>query len=820
MRELPAGTVTLLFTDVEGSTELLAEHGDAYADLLAEHRRLLREAFDARGGSEVDTQGDAFFYAFARASDAAAAAADGQTALAPTPVRVRMGLHTGEPQRTDEGYVGMDVHRGARIAAVGHGGQVLVSEQTARLLDGTPLRDLGPHRLKDVGETRIFQLGDGEFPPLRSLYQSNLPTPANPLIGRKKELVDVLRLLAVDRARVVTLTGPGGTGKTRFSIAVASELTEAFADGTWFVDLSAVRDPALVLPAAAAALGAQVELHDHIGDRQVLVVLDNLEQVVDAASSLAQLIERCARLQLLCTSREALRIGVEREYPLKPLPESPAVELFRQRAHAAAANGEVDYELAAAICDRLDRLPLAIELAAARVRVLEPAALLERLDQRLPLLSSRSRDLPERQRTLHSTIAWSYELLDADEQGLFRRLAVFAGGMTAAAAESVCDADLDLLESLVDKSLLRRRGDRFLMLETIREFAAEQLAESGEGDALELRHAEFFRDYARSLGLSVETMSLGIQQNHAGGVREGANLRAALARSLESGHVELAASLAVALENFWVTQDAAEGMRWFAALLEREGELPAELLPAVVRSAGSSTTIAGEGEKGREAYLRALQLYRELGDEFGIAVMLHRVGVDEFRAGNYAEARALGDEAGALDRKLGYKSGEAQSLSLIAQLEWHEGNRERAFELLEQSIELARESGFSWWEANLTGGLVEWSLELDRLDDADRAARRELELRLAMHDRMAIVFPLTTYTVIAARRGDHGLAGRLWGAVEAEEARRPVAFWGELRSFVAPVVSDASPEFEAGRAAGRGLTLEEAANLVPAASDD
>ena len=283
MIKLPAGTVTFLFTDVEGSTRLLGEHGDAYADLLAEHRRLLRDAFAAHDGVEVDTQGDAFFVAFPRASDAAAAAAAGQRALGPTPVHVRMGLHTGEPQVTEEGYVGMDVHRGARVAAVGHGGQVLVSEQTARLLDGEALHDLGLHRLKDVGETRIYQLGDGEFPPLRTLYQTNLPTPANPLIGRKKELVDVTRLLAVDRARVVTITGPGGTGKTRFSIAAASEVTEAFADGTWFVDLSAVRDPALVLPAVGLALGARGSVAAHIGEGETLVVLDNLEQVVGAA---------------------------------------------------------------------------------------------------------------------------------------------------------------------------------------------------------------------------------------------------------------------------------------------------------------------------------------------------------------------------------------------------------------------------------------------------------------------------------------------------------------------------------------------------------
>src|SRR3954453_10230067 len=511
MPDLPRGTVTFLFTDVEASTRLLAEHGDAYADLLAEHRRLLRDAFTAHGGVEVDTQGDAFFVAFARASDAAAAAAAGRRALELTPVRVRMGLHTGEPQVTEEGYVGMDVHRGARIAAVGHGGQVLVSDQTARLLGGTDLRDLGVHRLKDVGETRIYQIGEGEFPPLRTLYQTNLPTPPNPLIGRKKELTDVMRLLAVDRARVVTITGPGGTGKTRFSIAVASEVTDVFGDGTWFVDLSAVRDPALVLAAIGAVLGARGEVAGHIGEGGILIVLDNLEQVVAAAADLSSLVAACPRLQLLGTSRETLRLAAEREYPLRTVPESPAVERFRQRA---GVNGEIPYELAAAICERVDRLPLAIGLAAARVRVLEPAVLLERLEQRLPLLTSRSRDLPERQRTLQATIGWSWEILAADEQELFQRLAVFAGGATLEAAETVCDADVDLLESLVDKSLLRRRGERFVLLETIREFAAERLVESGENDAVRLGHAEYYARLAVTFALSVETIFRGAEQRH------------------------------------------------------------------------------------------------------------------------------------------------------------------------------------------------------------------------------------------------------------------------------------------------------------------
>jgi len=815
MPDLPSGTVTFLFTDVEGSTRLLGEHGDDFAGLLADHRRLLREAFTAHGGVEVDTQGDAFFVAFARASDAAAAALDGRRALEPTPVRVRMGLHTGEPQVTDEGYVGMDVHRGARVAAVGHGGQVLVSEQTARLLDGALLLDLGVHRLQDVGELRIYQLGEGDFPPLRTLYQTNLPTPASPLIGRKKELVDVVRLLAVDRARVVTLTGPGGTGKTRFSVAVASEVTEAFADGTWFVDLSAVRDSALVLPAVGLALGARGDVATHVGDGEMLVVLDNIEQVVGAAPDLAALVASCPRLQLLGTSREALRIAPEREYPLRPLPEAPSVELFRQRA-----NADVEYELAAAICERVDRLPLAIELAAARVRVLEPAVLLARLEQRLPLLSSRARDLPERQRTLQSTIAWSWELLPRDEQELFARLAVFAGGCTLRAAEEVCHADVDLLESLVDKSLVRRREERFLMLETIREFAAERLDELGEGDDIGLRHAEYYAELASSFGLSVETILRGSAQRHDLAVAEAGNLRAALGWATANGRYALAALLAVRLENFWVTQDATEGISWVEAILEHEDELPPELLAATIRAHGSSL-IARADERGEAEYGRSLALYRDLGDEFGIAVMAHRVGVAALYAGDTVTARALAEEALAAHRRRGSLSGESQALALVADLDWHEGKREEAYELMRRSIELAAESGFRWWEANLLVALADWALELGRVDDATRAVCRDIALRQAMGDHVGIALSVTVAAAVAARRGRPELAGRLWGAMEAEESRGRSRMWDESRAaFEAIVLAEPNDELEEARRVGSGLTIEEACELALTMCDD
>jgi predicted ATPase len=810
VRDLPAGTVTLLFTDVEGSTRLLAEQGDRYAELLAEHRRLLREAFLERGGVEVDTQGDAFFVAFERASDALAAAERAQAALADTPVRVRIGLHTGEPQPAEEGYVGMDVHRGARIAAAGHGGQVLVSEQTARLLEGVRLRDLGVHRLKDVGDLRIYQLGEGDFPPLKTLYQTNLPTPANPLVGRKKELIDVVRLLAVERARAVTLTGPGGIGKTRFSLAAATEVTEAFADGVWFVDLSPVREPTLVVPTIAATLGAEVELHEHVGARELLVVLDNLEQVVEAAPELGTLIDACPRLQLLGTSREPLRIAPEREYPLKPLPESPAVELFRQRARAAAANCKVDYELAAQICDRLDRLPLAIELAAARVKVLDPPALLERLDRRLPLLTTRSRDLPERQRTLHSTIAWSYELLPPEEQELFRRLAVFAGGTTLEAVEAVCDGDIDLLEALVDKSLLRRRGERFVMLETIREYALERLDESGEADDLRRRHANFFLELARSANLTMEAED---EQRHELIIPERDNVRVALEWASAAGEIELGLQLVAALENYWVTNSQAEGRRWARELLDAGEELPGILRAEALRTIGNTAIFLGEPEEGTRAYEASLAEYRRIGDVLGIAIMLQRLAVRASRRGEPDAARALADESLDMCRHVAFTKGEAVAVGVLAQIELDAGNEDRGFELLEQSAALAEESGFWWWLAGTLLELSELLLERGRFLEAESRVREALPLVTRMGDRQRTIFALALFARLAAETGEPERAGRLWGVIEAEEARAPIGanVWEAERDALAGAIESraAGHEFERGRATGRRLSLDE-----------
>jgi predicted ATPase len=810
MAELPRGTVTLLFTDIEGSTRLLHELGDSYPAVLAEHRRALREAFGRHGGVEVDTQGDAFFYAFPRAQNAAAAAEEGQRALTEGPVVVRMGLHTGEPRVTTDGYVGADVHRAARIMSAGHGGQVLVSEATRRLLDSQlELRDLGEHRLKDLDlPERIFQLGDGVFPPLKSLNNTNVPRQLEPLLGRKRELADLLRLVRRDDVRVLTLTGPGGIGKTRVSLELASELVGDFAHGVWFVDLSALREPDLVEPTIARVLGARGELAEHIGDRELALVLDNLEQVVDASPALARLVATCPALVLVGTSREPLRIAGEREYPLRPLAEAPAVELFRQRASASHPDFDASYSELADVCARLDSLPLAIELAAARAKTLTLDELRGRLEQRLPLLSKGRRDAPERQRTLRTTIDWSYELLTPQERDAFARLAVFAGGWTLDAAKTVCDVDVDLLESLVDKSLVRHVDGRHSMLETIREYASERLGELRDAEQLRRRQAEWIVALGHAANMNTESEG---EQRHAEVTRELENIRSALGWAHSRREAELETRILFALENWWVTAGPTrEGLRHAVDLIDADdvrGALRAQLL----RVAGNNSLVLGDEERGDAFYDAALAEYRSHGDDRGTATMLIRIAFAAHRHGEVPRASELLAETRELLPRVGLPRVELQALMLDGVLAFAEGNHDRALDLFEQVATSAERLGFVWQQSGALETLAERLFGLGRIEEAEVKAREALALARRMGDWEDAAFGLAMLAGCAARRGDGERAGRLWGAVEARQRREPLEVWELIRERFEPRVQEAAAEaFDEGRAAGLRLALEDA----------
>jgi predicted ATPase len=527
MATLPSGTVTFLFTDIEGSTRLVHAVGaEQYAEALAAYRRVVRNACARNGGVEVDVQGDGVFVAFAIASAAVAAARELSEVFASGRMRVRVGLHTGTPLLTKEGYVGADVHRAARIAGAASGGQVLMSESTAALVEEA-LRPLGEYRLRDLLEpVRLFQLGEGSFPAPASLGSSNLPVQPTPFAGRDRELAEVLALLRNPQVRLLTLTGAGGSGKTRLALQAAAEAAPEYADGVFWVPLQALRDPNLVELTIAQAVGAGDDLAVHLGPKRALLLLDNFEQLIGAAQSLGDLCARLPNLTLLVTSREPLHLAAEREYPVPPLREVEAAAFFVERARAVDP-GFADDPAVFEICRRLDCLPLALELAAARVKTLSTEDLLRRLDKRLPLLTGGPRDAPERQRTLRATIGWSYELLTPDARRVFADLAVFAGGCTLEAAEEVCRTDIDAIAELVDKSLLRREGQRYFMLETIGEYALERLAAGGEVAELRQRHAEYYLELARSIEEMIRSPQAAALLDRL--ERDHDNLRAALA---------------------------------------------------------------------------------------------------------------------------------------------------------------------------------------------------------------------------------------------------------------------------------------------------
>jgi predicted ATPase len=639
---LPTGTVTFLFTDVEGSTRLLHELGERYADALAEHRRVLREAFERHGGVEVDTQGDAFFVAFPKASAALSAATEACDAL-DGPIRVRMGLHTGEPLVTAEGYVGIDVHRAARIAAAGHGGQILVSQSTRDLAGSDSLRDLGEHRLKDLtAPERIYQLGEERFGPLKTLHQTNLPVQPTALVGRERELAEVLLLIRA--SRLVTLTGAGGSGKTRLALHAAAELVEEFKDGIWFVALAALRDPELALATIASTIGAKEDLIEFLGSRQLLLVLDNVEQLLPAAAAKIAELLAAPNIRLITTSRERLGVSAEQEYLVPTLPLDDAVALFTARARQLKPSFEAD-EHVVEIARRLDGLPLALELAASRVKALMPEQIARRLASTLDLLTTGARDAPERQRTLRGTIAWSYDLLDDREKDLFVRLAAFVGSFDLEAAEHVAEAELDPLEGLVQKSLLRQTHEgRFFSLETIHEYAQALLDEASYADELRRRHAGHYVALAEQADPLIrdgpDPVALGRMRH------EDDNCRAALEFLLDEQDAAGALRLVTALGYFWfVVGQLREASIWMARALALADEHSTIERARALNAAAGIATHAGDGAASRACSEQALAVWRELGETDGIIRSLNELGNVAGRAELFDEAEAYFNQA-------------------------------------------------------------------------------------------------------------------------------------------------------------------------------
>jgi predicted ATPase/class 3 adenylate cyclase/DNA-binding CsgD family transcriptional regulator len=741
MHELPTGTVTLLFSDIEGSTHLLQQLGDRYALVLSECRRLLREAFQHWNGYEVDTQGDAFFVAFARASDGVSAAVDAQRTLAThawpkdVTVRVRMGLHTGEPELASEGYIGLDVHRAARIMHAGHGGQVLLSQTTRELVEhtlpeGVQLRDLEEHRLKDLQRpTRLFQLViadlPADFPPLKTLnvHPHNLPVQPTPLIGREREVSSVCQLLRREEVRLLTLTGPGGTGKTRLGLQVAAEQSDLFSDGVYFVNLAPISDPELVVPTIAQTLelketGAQPLsdlLKTSLRDKRLLLLLDNFEQVVSAAMQVADLLAACPKLKIMVTSREVLHVRGEQEFAVPPLAvpdpnhlpdlvalsQYEAVALFISRAQAVKPEFQLTAANALAVaetCVRLDGLPLTIELAAARIKLLPPQALLTRLGERLAVLTSGPRDVPMRQQTLRNTIAWSYDILNADEQLLFRRLAVFVGGCTLEAVEAICEAlgdktgeVFDGVASLIDKSLVQQRAQReeprLVMLETIREYGLECLQRTGELAVAKRAYAAYYLRLVEKAEPKLrETEQLAWLE------REHDNLQTTLHWFLEQNEMELVLRLSEALLLFWELRGhISEGRRWLEIGLEDRSSVSVPVQARALYSAGMLAAVQGDFDGGRVLSAESLRLFRALGDKRGIAAALSVLGYITCSVDDAVVGRAMLEESLALSRELGDRYRIAEDLAYLGNVaEWRD-EYSGALALYEESLAICRE---------------------------------------------------------------------------------------------------------------------------------
>jgi predicted ATPase/class 3 adenylate cyclase/Tfp pilus assembly protein PilF len=915
----PTGTVTFLFTDIEGSTRMWERDVTAMQAALARHDELLRVAVDERGGYVFKTVGDAFCCAFPTAPDALEAALEAQRTLLPEqweqigPLRVRMALHTGAAEERDGDYFGPPLNRVARLLSAAHGGQVLLSLPTQelvrdRLPAGATLMDLGERRLKDLFRPeRVFQLSapglPSEFPPLRTLeaYRNNLPRQPTPLVGREKEVARVRDLLRGEESRLLTLTGPGGTGKTRLALQAAADLLEEFPDGAFFASLATLGDPELFFSAVAETLGVKEtaeqpldeSLKDYLGQRRLLLVLDNFEQVLGAAPAVTGLLAAAPFLKVLATSRAPLGLYGEHEFPVPPLTtpdlkrpppldrltQYESVGLFVERARALKPDFSITNESApvvAEICVRLDGLPLAIELAAARIKMVPPKALLKRLGSRLKLLTGGARDLPERQRTLRATIEWSHALLDEGERMLFARLAVFSGGRTLEAIEAICDAEGDLpvdsfegLSSLVDKSLLRQEegmgGEpRFVMLETIHEFAREKLEESGEAEEIKRLHAEYFlalaeEAYPELKGANQLEWVERLEAEHD-------NMRAALSWASDRKEAGVALGLGGALWRFWLIRDHyGEGRRWLEEALAIEGrgspEARAMALAGVTflaveqgdlyraREASEEglDLLAGEPEDRSEARLHILTglgwvaserddpesaarwheegvaLSRRRRDSWWLARTLAGLAGASLYRGDPERATELYEESMSLYRERGDKQGLGSCLNNLGLVVYSQGDLVRAEKLTEESVALLRELGAGIAAVCLCN--LGWmSLHRNDLGKAGAIFRESLASGWDLGLNPPVQTALEGLACLAGAHGEAKRAARLWGAAQAlHEAKgvpRDPDFLAEADARISVVRSGVGEEaWEEAWREGRAMPLDEAVSYALAGEE-
>jgi predicted ATPase/class 3 adenylate cyclase/Tfp pilus assembly protein PilF len=908
--EPPTGTVTFLFTDIEGSARLWEEQPEAMREALVRHEGLLHEAIGAHQGYVFKLMGDQFCVAFGRPTDALASALGGQRALQAEPwevgpLKVRMALHTGEAEARGGDYFGPPLNRCARLLAAGHGGQVLLSHTAAHLVrdalpEGAQLRPLGEHRLRDLTQPEdISQLLHpdlpSDFPPLRSLaaFAHNLPLQLTSFVGREEEVAEVKRLLR--STRLLTLTGTGGAGKTRLALQVGADLLDGYPDGVWLVELAALTEAPLIPQAVLSALGLREEpqrpltdtLVDSLRPKHALLILDNCEHVVQASAELAeQLLRSCPQVRILATSREVLRAEGEAVWrvpslslpsreaetpPVEQLTQYEAVRLFIDRAIAANSQFQVTNDNAPAVaevCWRLDGIPLAIELAAARTSALSAEEIERRLDDRFRLLTGGRRTAMRRHQTLRAAVEWSYDLLDGQERRLFERLSVFVGGFTLEAAEAVCVGDgigeghvLDLVDGLVSKSLVAPvetdYGARYRMLESLRAYGEERLQTTGDGEAAWKRHREFFAELAERAkpelaGPQQATWLARLDADHG-------NLRAAFARPGAEG-AATRFRLVSALRPFWFERGSwSEGADWAAQCLAGKAEVRDELRADALICGGIMAYYRADYQHSTALFEEALELSRRIGYQASMANALDNLGNIAQRQGDYATARTRREEALAIRRDIGDREAIAVSLhnlgwmanelrdyvsaracltealdllgdarlgartaltlNLLACVADREGKTDEARELFGQSLALWRETGNEWGAAQV---LINLGVMADSEGDLAQARALYTEA-LTVHQRAAakldIAICLCNLAGVSQQEGDYGDAERTYK--QALRIAHGMADPAWVLTALEGLGSVARSRGNAGRGAqllGACQSIREAVGLAPTAS--